>query len=286
MRSGRHAVAALTFFVALLTVATSCTSPTDDQVAQNPPGGSASQTPTLDSEVARRNGNRPTSLLVFTKTSGYRHDSIAAGTEAISEFAQGSGLGITVTESTDPFTDEGLAGFGAIVFLSTTGDLLDEAQESALVRFIRGGGGFVGIHAAADAEYGWPWYGQLVGARFANHPPGLHQATATVRNREHPSTRALPERWPRTDEWYNFEENPRGRVNVLVTLDETTYQGGTMGDHPIGWCQNFEGGRSFYTGGGHSSEAFSEPLFREHLFGGIRWSLGLAAGDRGVSRSR
>jgi cytochrome c len=168
-----------------------------------------------------------------------------------------------------------------VIFLSTTGNVLNTGQQNAFENYIQDGGGFVGIHAAADTEYDWGFYGNLVGAYFKSHP-AIQQATVKVADRTHPATRHLPERWVRTDEWYDYRTNPRGDVHVLATLDETTYTGENMNtnaDHPIAWCQPFEGGRSFYTGGGHTQESYGEPAFQQHLLGGIRWAAGDVDGE-------
>jgi type 1 glutamine amidotransferase len=160
------------------------------------------------------------------------------------------------------------------VFLNTTGDLLDDAQQSAFERYIRAGGGFAGVHAAADAEYEWPWYGELLGAYFQSHP-SIQWAGLTVEAPHAPSTAHLPPRWTRTDEWYNFRANPRDHVDVLLTIDESTYDGGAQGDdHPIAWRHEFQGGRAWYTAGGHTSESFNDPLFLTHVIGGILWAAG------------
>jgi type 1 glutamine amidotransferase len=217
-------------------------------------------------------------VLVFSKTAGFRHDSIPAGIEAIRELGQAGGFSVSATEDSAAFRPKRLRRYQAIVFLNTTGDVLDASGQAALKRYIKRGGGFVGVHSASDTEHDWPFYGGLVGAYFQAHP-AIQPATIDVVDRSHPSTRALPERWVRTDEWYNFAANPRGRVHVLAVLEESSYQGGTMGaDHPIAWCQLYRGGRSWYTGGGHTIEAFSEPLFRQHLLGGIRWADGQSKG--------
>ncbi len=138
------------------------------------------------------------------------------------------------------------------------------------------GGGFVGVHSAADTEHGWPWFLALAGAEFRTHP-AIQPAALTVVDRVHAATRELPERWNRTDEWYDFVANPRASasVHVLVTIDEASYAGGTMGaDHPVAWCRFYDGGRTLYTALGHTSESWSEPLFLGHLAGGIAFSAG------------
>ena len=219
-------------------------------------------------------------VLVFSRTTGFRHASIASGVAAVEALGAEHGFSVTATEDPAAFSDAGLAGVDAVVFLNTTGDVLDAGQQAALESYVQGGGGWVGVHSAADTEYDWPWYGGLVGAYFESHPPGTPSAMVRVVDRVHPSTAGLPASWARTDEWYNYRSNPRGAVHVLATLDEQTYTGGTMpGDHPIAWCHAYEGGRSFYTGGGHTSESFDDSQFRGHLWGGLAWAAGWAQGD-------
>ncbi len=225
-------------------------------------------------------------VLLFSRTAGFRHDSIPRGVEAIQTLGREHGFGVDATEDAAKFTDEGLARYSALVFLNTTGDVLDDAQQAAFERYIRGGGGWAGVHAAADAEYDWPWYGSLMGAYFKGHP-AIQEASVIVADRAHPSTRMLPERWVRTDEWYDYRASPRGSVHVLAALHERSYEGGAMGhDHPIAWCQLFEGGRAWYTGGGHTVESYAEPLFLEHLLGGILWAAGRVEGDAGGTVDR
>jgi type 1 glutamine amidotransferase len=218
-------------------------------------------------------------VLVFTRTTGFRHESIPAGVRAVKEIGAANGFAVETTEDASAFTPVGLARYQAVVFLNTTGDVLDPAQQSAFESYVRGGNGFVGVHSASDTEYEWPFYGGLVGAYFASHP-AVQPATVIVTDRRHPATAHLPETWSRTDEWYNFRSSVRGRVRVLAHLDESSYSGGTMGaDHPFAWCQDYSGGRSFYTAGGHTVESYAEPAFRAHLLGGIRYAAGVAPAD-------
>ncbi len=219
-------------------------------------------------------------VLVFSRTAGFRHASIPDGIAAVRELGAGR-WETDATEDPAAFADASLRRYRAVVFLSTTGDVLDPSQEAAFERYVRAGGGFAGIHAATDTEYGWPWFGKLVGARFASHPP-VQEAVVRVEDRAHPSTRMLPAEWRRSDEWYSFKENPRRGVHVLANLDERTYAPGeaAMGaDHPAAWCHEFDGGRSWYTAGGHTKESFAEPLFRAHVAEGIAWAAGLPAKD-------
>lgn len=170
------------------------------------------------------------------------------------------------------------------LFCLTTGDVLNTEQQGAFERYIRNGGGFVGVHSASDTEYGWEWYGRLVGAYFSSHS-SVQSAAAILNDPLNPSTAGLPRRWVRTDEWYSFQSNPRGQAHVLATLDEKTFSPSeSMGwDHPVAWCQEFEGGRAWYTGGGHTAESYSDPDFRRHLLGGILWAAGAALGDAGAT---
>ncbi|MEU6604418.1 ThuA domain-containing protein [Streptomyces shenzhenensis] len=218
-------------------------------------------------------------VLVFSKTAGFRHDSIPEGITAVRELGTDGGFAVDATENAGAFTAKNLRRYDAVVFLSTTGDVLDAAQQRAFEGYIRQGGGYVGVHAAADTEYDWAFYGGLAGAYFQSHP-AIQSATVDVEDRGHPATSDLAQTWDRTDEWYNYRSNPRERAHVLASLDESSYTGGTMnGDHPIAWCQDYQGGRAFYTGGGHTKESYAEPAFRQHLLGGIRWVIGDAQAD-------
>ncbi|AZM45227.1 Crp/Fnr family transcriptional regulator [Streptomyces sp. WAC 06738] len=220
-------------------------------------------------------------VLVFSKTAGFRHDSIDEGVAALTELGTGNDFSVTATEDAGAFTAANLAQYESVVFLHTTGDVLDGTQQAAFEGYIRGGGGYMGIHAAADTEYGWPFYGELVGAWFASHP-AIQQATVNVEDHAHDATAHLDDQWVRTDEWYDYRAGARDTAHVLATLDESTYDGGQMGeDHPIAWCQEYEGGRSFYTGGGHTAESYAEPDFVRHLLGGVRWSAGAVEADCG-----
>ncbi|WP_256106353.1 ThuA domain-containing protein [Streptomyces sp. ODS05-4] len=218
-------------------------------------------------------------VLAFSKTAGFRHSSIDDGLTALRELGAANNFTVDATEDSAAFTAANLARYKAVVFVSTTGDVLDAAQQTAFEGYIRRGGGYVGVHAAADTEYDWPFYAGLAGALFHSHP---HNQTATVRveDRAHDATAHLGSSWQRFDEWYNYRANPRGSARVLASLDESSYTGGNMsGDHPIAWCKGYEGGRAFYTGGGHTDESYSEPAFRRHLLGGVRWAAGMTEAD-------
>jgi len=217
-------------------------------------------------------------VLVFSRTKGYYHESIPSGIAAIQKLGQENGFKVDTTKNADLFTAENLKKYKAIIFLSTTQDVLNDQQQRAMESYIKGGGGFVGIHAAADTEYEWPWYNKLVGAYFKSHPnnPNVRKAVVNVIDKNHPATDELPERWERTDEWYNYKDiNPD--LKVLAKLDESSYQGGENGDnHPIIWYHEYDGGRAFYTGGGHTKESFEDAVFMQHLLGGIQYAMGNA----------
>ncbi|MEU0549355.1 ThuA domain-containing protein [Micromonospora sp. NPDC005979] len=229
----------------------------------------------------------PYSVLIFSKTAGFRHDAIPTGIAAIQQLGATNGFTVDTTEDGAAFSDANLAKYKAVIWLSTTGDVLNADQQAAFERYVKAGGGYVGVHAASDTEYSWAWYGDLVGAYFANHPQN-QQATVKVEDPAHPSTAGLPERWSRFDEWYNFQTNPRSDVHVLASLDEKSYTpgAGAMGaDHPTAWCQDFDGGRSWYTGGGHTRESYAEPEFLKHLLGGIQTAAGVVDADCGASKT-
>ena len=227
---------------------------------------------------AKQSNACPERLLVFSKTGAFRHASIKDGKIALRKLATEHHFAIDFSEDSTVFNAANLARYNAVVFLLTTGNnILDADQKSAFERYIRAGGGYVGIHSASDTEYNWSWYGGLVGAynNSAHKHSSITRATIHVEDRTSPSTSMLPALWVRTDEWYNFATNPRGRVHVLMTMDEKTYQGGTMGaDHPIAWYHEYDGGRAWYTALGHTSESYYEPLFLAHLWGGITYAVG------------
>jgi len=217
----------------------------------------------------------PVRVLVFSRTAAFRHTAIPAAVAAIEQLGAEHDYLVDATEDAGVFTDANLGRYRAVVFLLTTGDVLDASQQAAFERYIRAGGGFAGVHSASDTEYGWAWYGQLVGAYFKRHP-AVQPAVVRIEDPRHPSTAALPTNWNRTDEWYDFRTNPRGAVHVLATVDESTYSGGGMGaDHPIAWCHAFDGGQSWYTAMGHAAESYADPGFLSHLEGGIESVAGI-----------
>ncbi|WP_316814031.1 ThuA domain-containing protein [Pedobacter heparinus] len=213
-------------------------------------------------------------ILVFSKTSGFHHASIPKGVAAIQKLGLENKFDVDSTIDAEKFTPKNLKQYAAVVFLNTTGDVLNDEQQSAFEQYIKAGGGYVGVHAATDTEYGWPWYGKLAGAYFINHP-AQQEAILNVVNRNTIATRHLPEVWKRKDEWYNFKDlNPD--VKVLITIDESSYKGGKNAPvHPMAWYHDFEGGRSFYTELGHVDESYADPLFLQHLLGGIQYAMGV-----------
>ncbi|MFN0037024.1 MAG: ThuA domain-containing protein [Saprospiraceae bacterium] len=215
----------------------------------------------------------PPRILLFSKTEAYRHESIPTATAALRKICLANGIAVDTSEDAADFTEKNLRRYNAVVFLNTTGDVLNPAQETDFERYIQAGGGYVGIHSATDTEYGWAWYGGLAGGYFNGHPE-IQDATLKIENHVHASTKhLLGDTWLRRDEWYNFKDlNPN--VTVLLSLDESSYQGGTNGtNHPAAWCHKYDGGRAFYTAGGHTKESYAEPDFLKHLLGGIRYAM-------------
>lgn len=212
-------------------------------------------------------------LLVFSKTAGFRHDAIPVGKLAMLQLGAENGFEVDTTEDASVFTAKNLKRYKAIVFLNTTGNILNDEQQAAMESYIKKGGGYVGIHAATDTEYDWPWYNQLVGAYFLSHP---NQQTATLQvvDRTHPATKHLDPTWIRKDEWYNFKSIVPG-LHVLIRIDEKSYTGGKNGDdHPMSWYREFDGGRTFYTELGHTKESYKEEAFLKHVLGGIQYAIG------------
>lgn len=261
-------------------------------------------------------------VLVFSKTTDFRHASIEAGIKAIKQLGTSNNFEVVPTESASYFSEDRLSNFAAVIFLNTSGDVLNNSQQADFQRFIEAGGGFVGIHGAAASEYDWRWYGRLVGAYFHSHPV-VQKAEIKLINPSNPANNQLPAKFSLTDEWYNFRPiPPEGKVwidapntaltssaigpidslrqlkkhidprvawhydsnnpflspdsvQVLLQLDEKSYNGGLHGaQHPISWLQDYDGGRSFYTGLGHSRTTYANPVFLQHLSNGIQYAVG------------
>lgn len=219
--------------------------------------------------------------LLFTKTAGWHHESINEGVDAIRNLAERNYFNVEWHEMPSVFNDKKLSEFQVVIFLNTTGDVLNDEQQNAFTKFIQSGKGFVGIHSASDTEYEWPWYTQLVGRMFHIHPV-IQTAVLKVADNKFPGLERMPSSWYWTDEWYEFGEEKVKGLNYLITVDEKTYDpnvkwgekvGKGMGDmHPIAWYHEFDGGRSFYTALGHMPAIYSDPIFLEHIYGGIYWA--------------
>lgn len=211
-----------------------------------------------------------TKVLVLTEAQGFKHESISAGMDMFKAKQADWNIEVEQASESSMLSTLGITRFRIIVLLNTTGDLFTDNEQELLQDFVQNGGSILAIHAAADAEYNWPWYGQMLGALFKDHPH-TQQATCHKTGISHPSVQNIPASWQRTDEWYNFQSlSPANQV--VLTIDETTYTGGTHGAaHPISWYREFDGGKIFYTAMGHTSETYSEPLFLEHIKGAIEW---------------
>jgi type 1 glutamine amidotransferase len=219
------------------------------------------------------------SILVYTRTAGYRHRSIPAGIRALTELGEQDGFTVEATEDPTVFRPDSLARHRAVVFLSTTRTVLDNPGRAALRDYVCRGGGGGAIHSAAGTEYDWAYYGDLVGARFTGHPE-VQTATVTVEDRDHDATAHLDSHWTLTDEWFNFAAQPPASARILLSIDERRYHGGTMGSvHPLAWCREFDGGRTFYTALGHRDEAYEDPLFRRHLLGALHYTTRTTPAD-------
>ncbi|MEV7894547.1 ThuA domain-containing protein [Streptomyces cyaneofuscatus] len=233
----------------------------------------------------------PYRVLVYSEVTNFTHDSIPAGIEAVKKLGAEHGFEVEATEDSAVFNDADLGRFQAVVFNNTNstpekGDLLTADERAALQRFIRAGGGWVGVHAASASERDWDWYEGLVGAIFDQHPE-VQTGRVKVLDRAHPSTEHLPDLWERTEEWYNWRSNPTSKVHTLAQIK---VRDGVTGldegvDHPFSWCQNYDGGRSWFTAGGHDKAAFQEEAFVRHLLGGIQWAAGAAEGDCTATRT-
>ncbi|WP_158969644.1 ThuA domain-containing protein [Paraglaciecola sp. L3A3] len=220
-------------------------------------------------------------VLLFTKSAAWHHKSVNEGVDAIKLIAQNHHFEVVWHEDANQFKPENLKQYQAVIFLQTTGDILNDQQQAALKGFIQAGNGFVGIHSASDTEYGWPWFGKLVGRRFHIHPQ-IQTARMSVINNSFPGLEYFPESGLWTEEWYEFGEELSPNLQYILSVDESTYDpkvqwgdkiGKGLGDfHPVAWYQNIEGGRSFYTALGHMPATYSNKAFQEHIFGGIYWA--------------
>ncbi len=214
----------------------------------------------------------PGRVLVFTHTAGFRHDSIPLTVETLEALGRGTGLAVDATEDPAMFDDATLSRYVAVVFAHTTREVLARPQQAAFERYVAAGGGFMGVHAAADSGYTWPWYGELVGAWFARHPEGLQSVRVVFEDGAGPDGL---EAWRVTDEIYDYRRNPRPHVRVTASIDPASHPDGGMGDdHPIAWCHRNAGGRAWYTGLGHDAALYADPVFRAQLLRGLRYVSG------------
>ncbi len=228
--------------------------------------------------ILHAQSRKKAAILVFSATKGFRHSSIKEGKAALLKLGMQMGIQVDTSEDANVFKLGNLNRYKAVIFLSTTGDILNETQQGVFENFIRNGGGFVGIHAATDTEYDWPWYNKLVGAQFASHPK--QQDADLIRlDSSFLAMKGLPSKWRHFDEWYNFKNYFWDQMNILMTVDEKSYTGGKNGDfHPVSWYHAYEGGRAFYTALGHTPESFIDPLFLSHLRGGLMYAMNYKKG--------
>ncbi len=220
----------------------------------------------------------PAHILVFSRTGGYRHESISSGIKMLYDMSPKQNWIITATEETSVFNPDILSGFDVVVFMNPTGDDLSSAEKQAFENFMKTGKGIVGVHSATDFEFKWPFWGNLIGGYFKTHPPA-QTATIIFENMDHPAMKPFEgmKTYTTFDEWYSFRENPRKNVKVLATLDESTIKKSgnddwKMGDHPIIWYQEKDGMRSFYTGFGHTHEAFQDEKIMKHIKNAVNWA--------------
>lgn len=228
------------------------------------------------SDAQRMEGNyEQFQVLLFTKSLDFHHVSIQNGVSMFKELSQDNHFGLTWTEQSDFFDNqEDVNSMDVIVFMNTSGDILNDHQRVALQEYMRQGGNFVAIHSASFTMMEWPWYIELVGGVWNRHPnPGIWTAVVNNERPDHPSAFHLPEKWLVTEEWYNYLELS-DNIEVILSIDDATFPGGKMPNyHPIAWYQdNFEGGRSFHTGLGHPEGIYDEPWFRQHILGAVWWA--------------
>ncbi|WP_235969850.1 ThuA domain-containing protein [Pedobacter planticolens] len=224
-------------------------------------------------KIEKKKAAKKPVILVFSLTKGYHHASIADGIIALKKLGLENRFDVDTTTNVNLFTPENLKKYKVLVFLSPTGsNVFNDEQKAAFKQYINNGGGFVGIHAASDCNYEWEWYGKMVGGFFESHPK-VQDAKLNIIEPKNKIVKGLPQTWLHKDEWYNFKSfNPT--VKVLLKVDETSYQGGTMkNDHPISWYHEFDGGKVFYTALGHTKECYTDPLFLQHLLAGMKWAM-------------
>jgi type 1 glutamine amidotransferase len=210
-------------------------------------------------------------VLMVTTTAGFRHDSIPTARQVMATLAASTrAFSVTATEDLSTLGAENLRGYDVVMFALTSGELpLAASQKSALVDFVSSGHGFIGVHSATDTLYEWPDYGRLVGAYFKEHP-WTQQGTVVVEDASHPANAGSGDRFSLLEEFYTFQDNPRGRVQVLLRLDAASV--GAAGDYPLAWAQSFGAGRTYYNALGHFPSTWMDPRFQRQLAGAIRWT--------------
>jgi len=225
------------------------------------------------SDISKKNENDTLNVLVFSKTQGYRHENIKIGLAGFRTLAANKSWKITTTEDATYFNDKFLSKIDVVVFFNTTGDILNSSEEIALEWFIKSGGGFLGIHAAADTEYYWPFYQELIAAHFASHPPTQKARLIVHQETNHPAIGHLGNEWSLRDEWYSFKEPLKSHATLLMEVDDSSLSGKIplTESHPIAWAHEKYGGRSMYTGIGHTAEQFSDPVYLEHIARSVEW---------------
>jgi uncharacterized protein len=220
--------------------------------------------------------------LIVTTTRGWHHESLHAGVLALQDLGRKNFFDAVLWEDPNGFTDQFLSQFQVVIFLNTTGDIFDSAQQKVMERFIQSGKGYVGIHSATDTEYDWDWYNKLVGRMFHIHPT-IQTARLIVADTTFPGLQGFANNKLWTDEWYEFGPEKVNDLHYILAIDESSYnpkadwgargKGVGMGKfHPLAWYHNFDGGRAFYTELGHMPTDFSDPIFLNHLYAGIFWA--------------
>jgi hypothetical protein len=228
-------------------------------------------------------------VLLFTKSTGWHHKSKPTAIAQMQSLAKEHNFTVVWQEDSSYFTDDKLAQFDVVVFMLTSGDVLNTEQKAAFIRFIQSNKGFVGVHSASDTEHNWSWYQKLVGRTFTIHPP-VQTAKLQVLNHSFPGLAQISKYIQWTDEWYDFGPENSPNLHYLLAVDENTYDtysnwgrgktGNGMGNfHPISWYQEYNGGRSFYTALGHTDDVYKNSFFKQHLYGGILW----AATGKGIT---
>ena len=233
----------------------------------------------MTASAGAQGGQGARKVLIFSHSTGYRHASIEPAVAALSAMGAEAGYAMMASEDPAVFGAAGLDGVDAIILVSNSTRKADaatefftESQRAAFQAFVRRGGGVVGIHAAADSHYAWPWYGRMIGAWFTRHPPGTPTGTIRIADPSHPANAGLPETLGRADEWYYFEDyDPT--LHVLVTLDPGSIGEADVNPNPVSWAHEFEGGRVFYTAMGHTPESYSDPILMRHIGNGLRWVM-------------